>query len=307
MALREILSKLSSFTIFDYEYVEKTKLLAEKLRDELESMNLEYARFVYPVAAPSWSWYLEADGEEIRSLPAGLSSGSYEGPPKVVEIGLDAPPEGTLAYVSGSGTEIMTPSFSSGAALAVSEADAARLKESERVKWRLKVRTIETFGEAYLVGNLDKPKRAVVAHYDSLWAGAVDNSSGVVAALRLLTYVNLDELLFIFIGFSEINMIEKEYWLPSFKSVTKAYSEVLAGVEEVVVLDCLGTGHAGWIADEEYLEAYSPFGRERLAVYGTPVELMKSYYHGTNDTPDKVLGSALLKDIKAVEKRLAQG
>jgi Iap family predicted aminopeptidase len=211
-----------------------------------------------------------------------------------------------LAYVRGSGLEIETPVFSEAPALAVSEADADRLKKSREVRWKLKVRTVETFGEAYLVGEADKPKRAVVVHYDSLWSGAVDNASGVTVALELLNYVDLSKNLFVFIGFSEINMIEREYWLPSFRSVANAYSDVFENVADVVVVDCVGTGKAGWISDPEYVEAYSPFGKN-LAIYGTSLEHMRGYYHGTNDTPDKVLGKALLKDIKEIEKRLAQG
>ena len=308
MVLRRLLRTVSRFTIFDLEYAEKTYALSEKLREELERKGLEYERYAYPVAAPSWSWYLRADGEEVRSLPFGLSSGEYEGPPKVVKLELDeAPPEGSIAYVDGSASEIRTPTFSSGPALAVSPRDAERISKSKKVEWALRVRTVETFGLAYLVGDLDSAKRVIVTHYDSLWSGSVDNASGTTLALEMLDLVDLKKNAFVFVGFAEINMKEGEYWLPSFKSVVGAYSELFERAEEVVVVDCVGTGAAGWIEDKEYVEAYSPFGAKKLKIYGTPLRDMQDYYHGTNDTPDKVLGNALVKDLRALVAHLAQG
>ena len=308
MALRRLLKTISKFTVLDFEYMEKTHALSEKLREELERKGLEYERYTYPVAAPSWSWYLRADGKEVRSLPFGLSSGEYEGPPKVVKVGLDeAPPEGSIAYVDGSVSEIRTPTFSSGPALAVSPRDAESVSKAKRVEWALRVRTVETFGFTYLIGDLDSAERAIITHYDSLWSGSVDNASGTTLALEMLDLVDLKKNVFVFVGFAEINMKEEEYWLPSFKSVVGAYAELFERVKEVVVVDCVGTGAAGWIKDKEYVEAYSPFGVERLRVYGTPLKDMQDYYHGTNDTPDKVLGNALVSDLRTLVRYLAQG
>ncbi len=308
MALKRLIELVSKFTLFDTDYVTKTKKLAELLRDELEGRGVQYERFVYPVSAPEWSWHLEADGEEVRSLPAGLGTGEFH-ELRLSEVDVnDAPPEGSVTFMRGlAKTEIRTPLFSKGPAIAVSEVDAERLKSVKEVSWRLKTRAVETFGEAFLVGNLEKAEKAVVLHYDSLWAGAVDNASGVVAALELLERVDLDKVAFAFIGFAEVALGEEEYWLYSFNQVSSAYAELFENVKEVVVLDCLGTGKAGRIVEKEYVESYSPFGAEKLTIFGTPLRAMREYYHGTNDTPDKVLPKALREDIIAIERHLAQG
>ena len=62
-------------------------------------------------------------------------------------------------------------------------------------------------------------------------------------------------------------------------------------------MDCIGYKNTQFLKDKQYSEAYRTFGgKDKLLIFGTPLEDLYSIYHATNDSFDKYNKEQIEKD-----------
>ena len=282
------------FMQYEEDYIKKTETRAELLEEVLLPFGFREVRI--PVLAPSWEYWLKIGNREVKALPTALKSG-YVGPYLKDSSDLEDYNRPNVNFNSqlSDPNAISTPVFYNAPSLAISRRDAseALLKGFEGyVKVTPKVVTARNF----VVGDIEKANAVVVSHYDALWYGAVDNTSGLVASLVLMK--RLKNVAFLFLGYTEVTLTN-DYSRFVIEKVAEELRDELRG-KEVIVLDCLGFEGSGFIDDPEYVEAYSPL--KPAKIYGTPMERLIKIYHSTIDRELDL--DKLLSDIKEVYEYL---
>ncbi len=286
----ELIKLFNKFMKYEEDYIKKT----EERANTLEELLKDYEVLKVPVLAPKWDFWLKVGGEDVKALPTALASG-YVGPYIKDSSDLEDYSKPNLNFNSQLiGNGISTPMFYNAPSLAVSkETIIEAIKRG--FEGYVKVVPVPITARNFIVGDLDKAKVIVVAHYDALWYGAVDNTSGLVASLFLMDKVK--EVAFLLLGYTEVTLTN-DYSGFVIREVGERLKEYLTE-KRVLVLDCLGY-RADFIEDPEYVEAYSPLFPD--AIYGTPINELIKIYHSTLDK--ELDFDQLLKDLSRVLKYL---
>ncbi len=286
----ELLKLFNEFMQYEEDYIKKTEDRAVALEERLLPFGFDEIRV--PTLAPSWEYWLKIGEREAKALPTALKSG-HVGPYIKDSSDLEDYDKPNINYNSQllSDEAISTPVFYNAPSLAVSRRDAAEaiLKGFEGY---VKVKPKAVTARSFVVGDLQNAKAVIVTHYDALWYGAVDNTSGLIASLLLMRRVK--GVVFLFLGYTEVTLTN-DYSGFVINEVGEELRETLEG-KEVIVLDCLGFEGSGFIEDPEYFEAYSPLMPSKI--YGTPLSKLIKIYHSTID--NHLDFDKLVDDVKNV-------
>jgi len=302
----DALAYLKELSKLDTNYIRKTLNRASFLENFFESNKIPFEEYNFYTPVPDWvEYYLIADGEQINALPNGLKSGEIE---KNLKDSSDLENEYNYANINfnsrlKSDVDISTPVFYNAPALAIAKRDVAKVLNAKEVEGYLEVKIRNVRNKNFIVGDLEKAKLYVIIHYDALWVGAIDNTSSLSAFLSLLKNkaLDLDKIAIFFIGFTEVTNYWPEYWDYSFQRVYQKYEDYFNNVDKILIVDCIGYRNTQLLRDEEYIEAYKTFGgKDKLLIYGTPLEDLYEIYHATNDTFDKISKTEMTKSISEI-------
>ena len=288
------------------DYYKKVEELFDKIAEVLNKWDVAHEVIHFPALVPRWvEWELKVDGEIVPSLPSGLVSGE-------IDLNLKDSSDLDTSYASPninfnshlvSMGDMSTPVFYWAPALSVSKESVVKILRKGKAEGYLKVEPVSVLGRHIIAGELERPEKVFVVHYDSLWKGVIDNGLSVALFLELLSHKMIQRDMVLFLGLSELALWPK-YWEYSMITARRSLGEVLEGAE-VIAVDCIGFKNTSFISDREYVEAYSPL-KEDIKIFGTPVRELLEVYHSTNDGLEAVSMSQLERDIKEIVSMLSR-
>lgn len=185
-------------------------------------------------------------------------------------------------------------------ALAIAAKDAVRVIAATELRAEVEVESLSFTSANILVGNTSNPAYILIAHYDSLGPGAVDNASGVCTLLSLIfSEVNLENVLLVFSGNEELSYDEPVYWGRGYRAFEESYSSQLQLAKEIYVVDSIGCGSVNIEQNPSLTKLAFPLKdidviKDKVfTVSSNYLDVMKNY-HSDDDIPQKII----LEDIE---------
>lgn len=320
--LKETMRILQDIVVMDENYIRKTLNRESYIEAYLQDNRIDYHVFEFYVPAPDFvKYYLYVDGEQIRVLPDGLRSGKVEISERVkvnLKDSVDLYYEYSYPNINFNSLcdGVSIPNFYNAPALAVSRRDVPKLLNTKDVDAYLDVRVKDVKSKAFLLGNVEDPKRVGVVHYDALWTGAIDNSLSLASVFAMAKHGQLDlkDNMVLLVGFTEVTFYWPEYWDDSFRRVIEEFDFIPQkeniiidsfGYRNTVLLDLRGRKPTTY-AERVFYEAYKIFG-ERIAGVTIYQEDLFPIYHSDINTVDKVDLKEAEKGIGYIKELLGKG
>ena len=174
----------------------------------------------------------------------------------------------------------------------IKKSDLIKVINSEEIKVYVNVKRKLIKNENILVGNIENPKNIIFTHFDTIFNGALDNSSGTATLLYgiINNKINLKENLIVFSGCEELSYDRPYYWGYGYRIFEYEYKEILEKSKKIIVYDMLG--HSKPTLTKEYIKEAFPIMSEYL--YEKSILISESnndwikFYHSDADTIDKI-------------------
>jgi len=174
----------------------------------------------------------------------------------------------------------------------IKKPDLIKVINSEEIKVYVNVKRKLIKTENILVGNIKNPKNIIFTHFDTIFNGALDNSSGTATLLYgiINNKINIKENLIVFSGCEELSYDRPYYWGYGYRVFEYEYKEILEKSKKIIVYDMLG--HSKPILTKDYIKEAFPIMSEYL--YEKSILISESnndwikFYHSDADTIDKI-------------------
>ena len=174
----------------------------------------------------------------------------------------------------------------------IKKPDLIKVINSEEIKVYVNVKRKLIKTENILVGNIKNPKNIIFTHFDTIFNGALDNSSGIATLLYgiINNKINIKENLIVFSGCEELSYDRPYYWGYGYRVFEYEYKEILEKGKKIIVYDMLG--HSKPILTKDYIKEAFPIMSEYL--YEKSILISESnndwikFYHSDADTIDKI-------------------
>ena len=174
----------------------------------------------------------------------------------------------------------------------IKKSDLIKVINSEEIKVYVNVKRKLIKTENILVGNIKNPKNIIFTHFDTIFNGALDNSSGTATLLYgiINNKINVNENLIVFSGCEELSYDRPYYWGYGYRVFEYEYKEILEKSKKIIVYDMLG--HSKPILTKDYIKEAFPIMSEYL--YEKSILISESnndwikFYHSDADTIDKI-------------------
>ncbi|OGD83935.1 hypothetical protein A2572_00035 [Candidatus Collierbacteria bacterium RIFOXYD1_FULL_40_9] len=272
--------------------IETAKYLEKVIRQKTDKLQVQKFPTCVPLVSTA---YLNLDGQEIPCLGCSFETGNISTKDQVVH--------------SPHSDYISTPSYHKTPAVAISRTDAKKLNQATTVEGRVTVDKYSYLSRNFLVGNLDKPKNIIFAHYDSLGGGAIDNASSIAVCLKLLSEIRelISDNLFIFAGNEELSYDFPDYWGYGYRQFEKYYPGLLRQAKQILVIDGVGLTAPEVITTD--LDNFIPLNylktfQSKTKVISSNQQQVLKCYHCKEDTPDKLSSEYLNQSISLLQKLL---
>jgi hypothetical protein len=174
----------------------------------------------------------------------------------------------------------------------IKKSDLIKVINSEEIKVYVNVKRKLIKNENILVGNIKNPKNIIFTHFDTIFNGALDNSSGTATLLYgiINNKINIKENLIVFSGCEELSYDRPYYWGYGYRVFEYEYKEILERSKKIIVYDMFG--HSNPTLTKEYIKEAFPIMSEYL--YEKSIQISESnndwikFYHSDADTIDKI-------------------
>jgi hypothetical protein len=174
----------------------------------------------------------------------------------------------------------------------IKKSDLIKVINSEEIKVYVNVKRKLIKNENILVGNIENPKNIIFTHFDTIFNGALDNSSGTATLLYgiINNKIDIKENLIVFSGCEELSYDRPYYWGYGYRVFEYEYKEILEKSEKIIVYDMFG--HSKPTLTKEYIREAFPIMSEYL--YEKSILISESnndwikFYHSDADTIDKI-------------------
>ncbi|MDT7890475.1 MAG: hypothetical protein RQ869_00190 [Candidatus Nanopusillus sp.] len=174
----------------------------------------------------------------------------------------------------------------------IKKSDLIKVINSGEIKVYVNVKRKLIKTENILVGNIKNPKNIIFTHFDTIFNGALDNSSGTATLLYgiINNKININENLIVFSGCEELSYDRPYYWGYGYRVFEYEYKEILEKSKKIIVYDMLG--HSKPILTKDYIKEAFPIMSEYL--YEKSILISESnndwikFYHSDADTIDKI-------------------
>lgn len=160
-----------------------------------------------------------------------------------------------------------------------------------------------------LVGNLAKPRSILLAHFDAIGPGALDNASGVAVCLKVLIEHPdfVEDNLVVFSGCEEISPEKPVYWGYGYRQFERKYGLLLKNCREIYVVDCVGNGWLHFFQGDYYFHQAVPLKkldlvRDKLFVLTGSVKKLLAVCHTQKDTVKRLSKKYLEASYKQLVK-----
>ncbi|NAZ26342.1 MAG: hypothetical protein GU343_02300 [Nanoarchaeota archaeon] len=190
----------------------------------------------------------------------------------------------------------------------IKKSDLIKVINSEEIKVYVNVKRKLIKNENILVGNMENPKNIIFTHFDTIFNGALDNSSGTATLLYgiINNKINIKENLIVFSGCEELSYDRPYYWGYGYRVFEYEYKEILEKSKKIIVYDMFG--HSKPTLTKEYIKEAFPIMSEYL--YEKSILISESnndwikFYHSDADTIDKINEYYIEEGLKLLLKIL---
>jgi hypothetical protein len=190
----------------------------------------------------------------------------------------------------------------------IKKSDLIKVINSEEIKVYVNVKRKLIKNENILVGNIENPKNIIFTHFDTIFNGALDNSSGTATLLYgiINNKINIKENLIVFSGCEELSYDRPYYWGYGYRVFEYEYKEILEKSKKIIVYDMFG--HSKPTLTKEYIKEAFPIMSEYL--YEKSILISESnndwikFYHSDADTIDKINEYYIEEGLKLLLKIL---
>ncbi len=190
----------------------------------------------------------------------------------------------------------------------IKKSDLIKVINSEEIKVYVNVKRKLIKNENILVGNIKNPKNIIFTHFDTIFNGALDNSSGTATLLYgiINNKINIKENLIVFSGCEELSYDRPYYWGYGYRVFEYEYKEILEKSKKIIVYDMFG--HSKPTLTKEYIREAFPIMSEYL--YEKSIQISESnndwikFYHSDADTIDKINEDYLKEGLELLLKIL---
>lgn len=172
----------------------------------------------------------------------------------------------------------------------IKTSDLSKVAKAKKVKGEVKVEAFVYESANILVGSVENPKNILFAHYDSVEKGATDNASGVAVLMDLIVSYpeTMEDNLCIFSGNEELSYDKPTYWGHGFRAFEKEYDSVMAGVRNIMAVDCVGNGKTNVSCDPHLIKLAFPINNidkwsDKISVVFGDFDKLMAVYHSDND------------------------
>ena len=289
------------------------RLTAVYIKKTLIENRVDYFSQRFKAVIPLWGRAeLLADGKRIACKNTSLVSGKISGKDNIVSSFpyLDDAKTGYNINFSPYADTICTVGFYGHPSVAIKYSDLNKLFRAINVHGEVRTKKYSYTSENVLVGNRKNPKFLVFAHYDCVCkGGAVDNASGVAAAMYMIIKHPeiLKNALFIFSGCEEISYDKYDPSGLGYRQFEQAYAPLIKAAKRVYVLDGLGNSNPhftrdySWLAITLQLKMLKSI-KNKTSLMQCEVNKILKVYHSDEDTFDKIEKKYLIKSADLLLK-----
>ena len=212
---------------------------------------------------------LKADGRRIECMPTALRSGTITEKNLISSTAVsgryyEEPNINFNPYTD----RFSLATFYRAPSLAISRLDVNRIMNAEEVEGSVTVTKRPHRCANVIAGNTRNPKNVVIAHYDSVLGGALDNASGVAVLLELIRVGKLKDNMFVFSGCEELSFDEPVYWGRGYRALEKELGKTMEKARKVIVVDMIGSSSPTLITDRKEPGSRLSLSRARDSLTG---------------------------------------
>lgn len=177
--------------------------------------------------------------------------------------------------------------------VAIAKKDIPKLMKAKKNEGSVKVKKYNYTSANILVGNIINPQNIIIAHYDSIETGSIDNASGVSLLLSLLTQSPRirDKNLFVFSGSEELSYDYPIYWGKGFRELENKNKALFKKAENIYVVDCIGQTKPKLYTDNHFISLAFPIGKyeEKTVIVSGEFKPLMSIYHSKGDVAKLIM------------------
>lgn len=270
---------------------------------ELEKNNIPFVLEPFFADIPESKAFLGIDGVSIQCEGCGLVSGKISSDTPVISAPTPADVliETPIITFNPACEAISRGEYFFAPAIAIARKDVEIVRNAKNISGGIEVAKMKYEFSHILVGNVEKPKAVVFAHYDSISKGAFDNASGVAVVLHtILKYPKLlESTLFVFDPCEELSFGKPTYWGYGFRVFEERHINILEHASIILPVDGVGNGPTQQNIDPNILNLAFPlkhmerFLPKIVTIHGD-IKALPAIYHSPLDVADNLTEKYLI-------------
>jgi len=288
----DIIKDLEKFTPRNNE--ESLNNTSKYIKENLEKVGIDFFDQYFKVSIPfdEGSYILLDNGEKIIGKANSFVSGYFE--EKNIYSSQNISQEIRIPHINYNQyyDAFSGVIFYDFPVINIKKSDLIKVINSEEIKVYVNVKRKLIKTENILVGNIKNPKNIIFTHFDTIFSGALDNSSGTAALLYgiINNKININENLIVFSGCEELSYDRPYYWGYGYRVFEYEYKEILEKSKKIIIYDMFG--HSKPILTKDYIKEAFPIMSEYLYEKSTQISESNNdwikFYHSDADTIDKI-------------------
>jgi hypothetical protein len=288
----DIIKDLEKFSPRNNE--ESLNKTSNYIKENLQKVGIDFLDqdFSVPIPYDEGSYIILDNGEKIIGKANSFVSGSFE--EKNIYSSQNIKQEINISHINYNQyyDAFSGVIFYDFPVINIKKSDLIKVVNSQKIEVYVNVKKTLIKTENILVGNIKNPKNIIFTHFDTIFNGALDNSSGTATLLYgiISNKINIKENLIVFSGCEELSYDKQYYWGYGYRFFEYQYKEILEKSEKIIVYDMFG--HSEPILTKEYIKEAFPIMSEYL--YDKSIQITESnndwikFYHSEADTIDKI-------------------
>jgi len=288
----DIIKNLEKFSPRNNE--ESLKETSKYIKENLEKVGIDFFDQYFKVSIPfdEGSYIILDNGEKIIGKANSFVSGYFE--EKNIYSSQNINQEINIPHINYNQYYDVFSGviFYDFPVINIKKSDLIKVINSEEIRVYVNVKRKLIKNENILVGNIENPKNIIFTHFDTIFNGALDNSSGTATLLYgiINNKINIKENLIVFSGCEELSYDRPYYWGYGYRVFEYEYKEILEKGKKIIVYDMFG--HSKPTLTKEYIKEAFPIMSEYL--YEKSILISESnndwikFYHSDADTIDKI-------------------
>jgi hypothetical protein len=282
----------------------------------LDNFRISYKTICFNTYLPFYKkFYFLVDNKKISSKPCCFKSGMIKDNSNILSSLISSQKFIDTPNINFNPKckEISLANFYFAPSFAVSPEGLNKILKAKKIKGFVSVEKVKHRSFHILVGNFNRPKTVLFAHYDSIEKGAVDNASGVSILLDLILNEKnlLKKNLFVFSANEELSFDYPIYWGRGFRVFEKKFPQLMGNCKKIIVIDCIGNTPPRVFSDLSTLKLAFPIRKleklkRKITLISCEFEKLMAVYHSPSDDISQIKEKNLQKTTNLVKELLTK-